>query len=193
MGTDRYFEEQFSLPRRLAEHQGKLIKIERKLRKLQRAQAGRSACRVELNALRAVHAACVRQLAVATRELDGLRKRAKPIPSDCPSLGPSNDSLPEVQVEIRAAELIRFRVLRVHDKFMTGGEMVGFKNMVDGLDPSTWLPGWILREYITCDNPVQSTWGFYWTASGIAPPVWSWDINRPLSAQRPEYAAPSRP
>jgi hypothetical protein len=90
-----------------------------------------------------------------------------------PSLGPSNDDSPAVQIEMRAAE-----VLGAGFGPMTAGERDGYWGHPDQeFTPSTdQLAGWLCREI----NEAGS-----WEART----AWAWDISRPIAEQLAETAA----
>ncbi len=100
------------------------------------------------------------------------------------SLGPSNDAMDEVQVEIRAVELLA-KIVKVKQ---FSSEQFGWEDHVDcGYDPLAtdmdsigYLSGWLARELATYDDRE--------TRDADA---WAWDPSRPVAWQYEEQLASS--
>jgi hypothetical protein len=98
------------------------------------------------------------------------------------SLGPSNDSPPEVQVEMRAAEIALCR--RGEPGCLSGGDEASGNcdhftgGDLDDEDPLRWIAGWLSAEIRSHDRRELRD-----------ATAWAWDTSRPLAEQFAETAA----
>lgn len=112
-----------------------------------------------------------------------MTRARKPIAA--PSLGPSNDDSPAVQIEMRAAELEETEHWEPR-RVMTREGWGYLDHLSPGAEPAEddhasnqdWLAGWLSGELERFDDRDQRD-----------ATAWTWDISRPLAEQLAETAA----